>query len=234
MTVILYIFMRIWLVVYAGAGSARLAGLTMPQMLWYLVITESILLSAPRAWAEVDQDVRTGRLAVQLILPLSYACAHFGRSIGERVVRFGMNLCAGTVVALLLVGPIPLTASGLLMFLAVLPASFILDFLGNFLIGLCAFWLESTVGVALIYSRLVMLLGGIFLPIEIYPRALQAAIRILPFASMVYAPGRMFVDPSMGLLRSSLTVQCGAVLAFLAVVVCVQSIAFRRVFANGG
>ena len=46
------------------------------------------------------------------------------------------------------------------MFLLVLPMAFILDFLGALLVGLCAFWLESTQGIALIYSRLMMLLGG--------------------------------------------------------------------------
>jgi len=234
MTVVLYTFARIWLVVYATARTDQLAGLTMPKMLWYLVITEAILLSAPRAWAEVDQDVRTGRLAVQLIYPVSYVLAHFGRSIGERIVRFTINLVAGAVIALALAGPIPVSASGFLMFLAVLPASFILDFLANFLVGLCAFWLESTAGVALIYSRLVMLLGGTFLPIEIYPIALQPVVRALPFASMIYAPGRMFVDPNVSLLRGSLFVQTFALAVLACIVMAVQSIALRRLFANGG
>ena len=52
------------------SGKDRIAGLTLPQMLWYLVITEAIYMSAPRVWAEVDQDVRTGRLAVHLITPV--------------------------------------------------------------------------------------------------------------------------------------------------------------------
>src|SRR5215471_19848129 len=80
MTVILYVFMRLWTVVYAGASSDRLAGLTLPQMIWYLVVTESVALSAPRIWSEIDQDVRTGRLAVQLIYPLSYVGGHLGRA----------------------------------------------------------------------------------------------------------------------------------------------------------
>src|SRR5262245_44865145 len=107
MTVVLYIFMRLWIVVYAAADSPRVAGLTLPRMLWYLVITESILLSEPRVWAEVDEDVRSGRMAVQLIHPVSYVLAHFGKSMGERLVRFVINLTAGSVVAVALAGPIP-------------------------------------------------------------------------------------------------------------------------------
>ena len=102
LAVILYIFMRLWTVVYAESENGRIAGLTLPQMLWYLVITEAIFMSAPGVWAEVDQDVRTGRLAVQLIRPLSYTAGHLSRALGERIVRFAINLTVGSVIALLL------------------------------------------------------------------------------------------------------------------------------------
>jgi len=234
MAVILYIFMRLWVVVYRTAGAEQLAGLTLPKMLWYLVITEAVLLSAPRVWAEVDQDVRTGRLAVQLIHPVSYVFAHLGKAMGERVVRFMINLVAGASVALLLVGPIPISWLGLGLFLVVLPLAFVLDFLGNFLVGLCAFWLESTTGLALIYTRLVMMFGGAFLPIEIYPKSLQPILRALPFASMLYAPGRMFVNPTADLVRDAVLMQGVALVVFGGAVCVVQALAFRRLFANGG
>src|SRR5437867_270183 len=115
LAVILYIFMRLWTVVFAESKDSRIAGLSFPQMLWYLVITEAVFLSSPRVWAEVDQDVRTGRLAVQLIRPLSYVAEHLSRAIGERIVRFAINLLIGSIVALVLVGPIPMSISGLAM-----------------------------------------------------------------------------------------------------------------------
>ena len=234
MTVILYVFMRLWTVVYAGANAERLAGLTLSQMIWYLVVTESVTLSAPRIWSEIDQDVRTGRLAVQLIYPLSYVGGHLGRAMGQRVVRFVVNMAVGSSIALLLVGPIPFHAAGLAMFVLVLPAAFLLDFLGNFLVGLCAFWLESTVGLALLYMRTVQLLGGMLLPIDVYPETIRHLVKLLPFASMVYAPGRMFVTPGTALLFESIWNQGLALILFSGAVAVVQSVALRRLFANGG
>ena len=232
LTVILYIFMRMWTVVYAGEN--RVAGLTLPQMLWYLMITQAIFGSSPRVWAEVDDDVRTGRLAVQLIHPVSYVGAHLSRDMGARMVRFTINLLVGITVTLLLVGPIQISASGLAMFAIVLPAAFLLDFLGMFLVGLGAFWLESTAGLALIYNRLVMLLGGMVLPLEIYPEVLRPVLRFLPFSSMVSAPARIFVDPSFELFLNTIGTLAVAVVFFMALVATVQSIALRRLFANGG
>src|SRR5271163_3836498 len=70
--VILYIFLRLWQVAYDQTRSTSLGGLSLKEMLWYLMIAESIMLSAPRVSQAVDEDVRTGALAVQLIRPISY------------------------------------------------------------------------------------------------------------------------------------------------------------------
>ena len=93
--ILLYIFVRLWSVVYAESNSKLLGGLALTQMVWYLVITESIVLSGQRIAAEVDDDVRTGRLAVQLLRPVSYP-------IYRLAVTFGYG------VYILLVRPDPL------------------------------------------------------------------------------------------------------------------------------
>jgi len=234
MTTVLYVFMRLWSVVYEGAGEERLAGLTQTQMLWYLVATESIVLAMPRLWYEVDQDVRTGALAVQLVRPLSYAATHFGRSMGERLVRFAMNLTMGSIVATLFAGPLEFSVTGIAMFLLVLPMAFVIDFFGALLVGLCAFWLEGTQGIALIYSRVMMLLGGLMVPLELYPDAVQPVLRALPFAAILHAPGRMLVAPSLELFLQCLGVQAACVIVYGLAVFVLHTYALRRLFVNGG
>jgi ABC-2 type transport system permease protein len=234
LAVILYIFLRLWRVTYAETGSARLGGLTLPQMLWYLVMTEAIMLSAPRVAQEVDQDVRTGALAVQLIRPLDYPLARLWTTLGERLVRFCMTLAVGAALALLLVGPIAFTPAGLATLALALPLAFVLDFLGNFLIGLAAFWLEDTTGLTLIYSRVTMILGGMLIPLELFPSALQPVLRALPFASIVYGPARLFVAPDVGFLAALALRQSLTIAAFALAVALVYRAALRRIHANGG
>lgn len=232
--VILYIFLRLWQVTYAETGAERLGGLTLAQMLWYLAITESIILSAPRVAQEVDQDVRTGALAVQLIRPLSYPLYRLWTTLGERAVRFLLNAGVGALIALAFVGPIGLTPGGLAMFALALPLAFVLDFLGGLLIGLGAFWLEDTSGIMLIYSRITMILGGMLLPLEIFPPAVQPLLRILPFSSIVYGPARLFVHPDPAFL-ADLVVRQGAAIAIFALgVALVYRAAVKRIHANGG
>src|SRR5579885_1710470 len=72
LSVILYIFMRLWEVTFANAGATAFSGYTLAEMICYMAITESIMMSSPRITPLVDEDVRTGAIAVQLVRPMSY------------------------------------------------------------------------------------------------------------------------------------------------------------------
>jgi ABC-2 type transport system permease protein len=234
LAVILFIFLQLWQVTFEQSGEERLGGLTLAQMLWYLGITESIVLSAPAVAAEVDQDVRTGALAVQLVRPMSYPLYRLGTTLGERVVRFSMNAVVASAIALLFVGPIPFTVEGLAFFALSIPLAFVLDALAYFLIGLFAFWLENTSGLTLVYSRVTMILGGMLLPLDLFPDGLRAVAEYLPFACVLYGPSRMFVTPDPGFLAELLAKQAVSIALVGIVVALVHRAALRRVFSNGG
>ncbi|MFN6482668.1 ABC transporter permease [Nostoc sp. DedQUE02] len=232
--VILYIFLQLWRVTYAETDAEKLGGLTLAQMLWYLGITESIVLSSPQVALEVDEDVRTGALAVQLIRPLSYPLYRLWTTLGERTVRFGLNVAIASLVALLFVGTIPLSLGGILLFVVALPLAFVLDFLATFLVGLGAFWLENTTGLMLIYSRLTMILGGMLIPLELLPETWQPVLQVLPFASILYGPARLFVHPNLAFASQLLVRQAVAIGVLALLVALVYRTAVKRIHAHGG
>ena len=234
MGVALFVFLQLWRVTYAQTGAQELGGLTLAQMMWYLAMTEAISLSRGNVTGEIDQDVRTGTLAVQLVRPISYPLYRFAVAVGERAVRFALNAAVGIMVVLVFVGPIQFTASGLLMFAISIPLAFTLDFLGFLLIGLGAFWLEDTSGLWLIYSRLTMILGGMLIPLQLFPDQVQPLLRILPFSSIVYGPARLFVAPDAAFLADLLLHQCVTILIYASISVVVYRVAVKRINANGG
>jgi ABC-2 type transport system permease protein len=232
--VILYIFLQLWRVTYAEINAEQLGGLTLSQMIWYLGITESIVLSNPPIAQEVDHDVRTGSLAVQLIRPVSYPLYRLWATLGDRIVRFSLNISVAVGLVLLFVGLIPISLTSLLLFLIALPLAFVLDFLGVFLVGLAAFWLENTSGLMLIYGRIMMILGGMLLPLDLLPDAWQPILKALPFASILYGPARLFVNPDLA-FASELFLKQGIAIGVLSLfVACVYSTAVKRIHANGG
>jgi ABC-2 type transport system permease protein len=234
LSVILYVFLQLWRITYRETGASTLGGFTLAQILWYLMITESITLSATRVSFLVDDDVRTGALALQLVRPISYPLYRLAVNSGERFVRFALNISVGSLIVLLLVGPMPFSLTAILLTLSLLPLAFTLDFLGQFLIGTFAFWLEDTSGLFLIYSRTVMILGGMLIPIELLPDAMKPVVNALPFKSMVYGPAKMFVAPNLHDFYHIILQQFCALIIFALTVAIFFNIALKRINANGG
>jgi ABC-2 type transport system permease protein len=234
LSIVIYIFLQLWRVTYAQTGCSRLAGLSLTQMLWYLMLTESIILSSQRVSFLVDEDVRTGALAVQLVRPVSYPLYRLAVSSGEKIVHFLLNLSVGSLIVFLLVGPMPFSFSAALFTALSLPLAFTLDFLGSFLIGTFAFWLEDTSGLFLIYSRTRMILGGMLIPVDLFPDMLKPLVNAMPFKSMVYGPAKMFVQPNWHDFSQIILQQFYALLFFALAVAILFNIALKRINANGG
>ncbi len=231
---ILFIFLKLWRVTYASTGSQLLAGLTLPQLLWYLGAAESLSLSRPRITPEVDADVRTGALAVHLLRPLSYPLYRLATHLGERLLRLGLYLVLAVGLCWLFTQEWVISPRGFLLFALALPLALLLDFLAYFLIGLGAFWLEDTQGLTLLYSRLQLLLGGTLLPLPLFPDWMQQILSVLPFAGSVYGPARLFVAPDGHFLGQVWLRQGVAVGLLWAAVAAVFHLAVRRVEAQGG
>jgi ABC-2 type transport system permease protein len=231
---ILYILLRLWKATYSHCGVEQMAEISLPQMLWYLTIAEAIILSSSPISAIVDEEVRNGSLAIQLIRPMSYPIYRLVLYLGERYVRLMANLAMGTIICFVLVGQIPIGAINILALIITLPLALTLDFLGNFLVGLGAFWLENTNGILIIYSKFVMLLGGVFLPLDLLPAPYADIAKSLPFACIVHAPARQFIHPVYQELLYCLILQIIWTMILSLIVWRVYKLALKRIAANGG
>jgi viologen exporter family transport system permease protein len=237
LAMILFVFLQLWRATYAGQGAGGtgvIGGFTLPQMLWYLAFTESIILSRPGLNRLVDAEVRTGDITYTLLRPYAYGGYRLMAYLAERALRFATLVVLGAALAWLYVGPVPLRPVDLLVALGALFLAALLDFLGAFGIGLLAFWTEDTSSIGLIYDRLVMLLGGMLLPLELFPEPLGAIARVLPFATLIYGPARL----AFGAAPDGVWLLLGRQALFLAAgalgVALLYRRAFRRIALNGG
>src|SRR3712207_4788163 len=143
----------------------------------------------------MDEEVRTGQLAYQLARPYNFLLFRFAQVWGERLPRFLVTVLVAATMATIFSGGVGVRPLGLLAGMPVLALALALDFLVVLGISLLAFWAEDTSSFLFIYDRFLMILGGMLLPLELFPGALEGVARALPFGAMVYAPARAFVDP---------------------------------------
>lgn len=231
---IMFIFSSLWHTTYAETGAHTLGDFTLPQMLWYLAITESIILSRPRETLRLDEEIRTGSFAYALARPFSFVLYRFAESMGERVVRLGLNLLIGLPLAWLFAGRPGVTWTGLAAASIALVLGVSIDYLLVLIVQTLAFWVENTASLLFIYERFLMILGGMLLPLSLFPAGIATVARFLPFAAIISGPAQTAVAYDAGefsalLVRQGVSLVCVALLASV-----VFRHGVRRTETNGG
>jgi ABC-2 type transport system permease protein len=219
MVLFMWVFLHLWRVTYGAVGQETIAGLSLEDTLWYLMLAETIVLSRPRIAQTVGLAVKEGAIAYLLNKPYSFLLYQVSVSLGDSLLRMVFNLLAGGAVLWLVIGTPPSPVGWPMVFLAVIFA-WLIDFCMNAMIGLLAFITEEIMAFEWIYNKFVLILGGVLIPLDFFPDWLGRISLVLPFAYTTYGPARLFVDPSLarfvGLLwRQSLwLLVLGGLLAF--------------------
>lgn len=198
--IVLFTFSGLWGRIIGADGT--LAGFTRQQLIWYLTLTEAITLSATSLMQEVEEDVKSGQIAYLLAKPLNYLVYQAAYYFGEMAVSTTLNLLAGGLIAWALVGLPTVTLSGLAQ-------SFVLILLGSAVrfcllaaIALLSFFVEESRPFYWIYSKLVFTLGGLFIPIDLYPDSFRRLAAWLPFQTITYGPARTFITGDWSLFAN--------------------------------
>ncbi len=107
---ILLVFSRLW----AAVGARiEIPGATMREMVWYLAITEWIVLAQPPIHLKIAEDVRRGDIAYQLPRPISYLGSCFAQAWGDFTLRALALGVTGFAMASWMTGGLPQDPSGL-------------------------------------------------------------------------------------------------------------------------
>ena len=193
LVIIVYIFLQLWRAAYGSLGTDVVADYTLPEMLWYFMFAETIVLSYPQLSRKIDDDVKQGSLAYALNKPYSYVLYQYATFASEVALRTVVNGFVGSLVALWAVKAVPVSVQGLPFLVISLLLSLTIQFCLVASIGLLAFWMEDTTSVWFIYQKFLFILGGMLLPLEVYPVALQKVANALPMRYIVHGPARLLV-----------------------------------------
>lgn len=234
LAVIMFVFVQLWQVTYASSSAEQFGGYSLPEIIWYLVATESIIMSLPRIHATLEAEVKDGDLAVRLNKPYNYLLFHYSAFLGEGLLRLSTSLLMGGLTAYLLVGGFTFRWEALPVLLLVYLTTQALHFFYNGAIGLAAFWTEDVSGLYLLADRLKWILGGLLLPVEVYPDMARRVVEVLPFRHMLAGPARLFVKFTWVGAGQLLVSQVVWLAVFGSVCTLIYRLGVRRVDVNGG
>jgi len=234
MTLFIGVFMALWVSVFGITGESDLEGYSLVDVVWYLAMTETITLSGSRIFVEISNEVKAGNLAYTLARPLNYPWYQVANSLGNSAPRFLLNLLTAALVAGLGMRPLGGSLPGLLAFVGMAGLALLLDALVAVLIGLMAFWIEEVTPIFWIYQKLLFTVGGLFLPLEMFPDWLQRVSKWLPFQFIAYVPARAFVSFEPGFVLRAVIGQMVYVTILVGLVTLIWGRAQRRLVVHGG
>jgi ABC-2 type transport system permease protein len=228
--VILGVFSSLWRAV-AEAGVPVAAD--PKRLVWYLATTEWILLSAAPIHLEIQEAIRRGDVVYRIGRPVSYVIAEFAAGLGLLAVRAPVLGLTAFLCAFVFTGSTPPLRALFIVVPFGLAAAALMNAL-DLGIGLLAFWLQDVSPVYWLWQKLMFVLGGLMLPLDLYPSFIQRAAAFTPFPVLLAGPASFVVGTGMvtpGVLARDLAIWSGV--TALAV-----SWTFRRAMAaltiNGG
>lgn len=234
LVIIMYVFAQLWRTTYAWEGTADISGFTMRQMIWYLALAESMVMGMPAVGMAIDEEVKSGSLAYSLGRPYNYALFHYAGYMAEAAFRFVLNLLIAGSVTWAIAGPPGFSVKASLAGLLCVAIGFAIDFGVQFGIGLTAFWVEDTWAFRFLYTRIVMIFGGMMLPLDILPDPVRRLAQALPTSLIVYGPVRTFISFSAGEWAMLAVKQVGWLTALCVTVTLVYKKGVKRVNVHGG
>ena len=182
--VILGVFSSLW---RAAAEAGLPMGADPKQLLWYLAITEWITLSTPQIHLDIQETIRGGDVIYRLGRPASFVLGELATGLGLLAVRLPVLGLTAVVCAFWFTGWVPPAATVAIVVPFGIAGAVLLTAL-HVWIGLLAFWMQDVSPVYWVCQKLLFVLGGMMLPLHLYPDVVQRLAALTPFPVLLAAP----------------------------------------------
>ncbi|MEM7340465.1 MAG: ABC-2 family transporter protein [Actinomycetota bacterium] len=186
-----------WRAVTESRGG-EIAGYDATSITWYIIVSELAFSVVPQRLIEyTGDDVVNRRIVPELIRPARPVVIRLAHEVGMVLPRLAACAVVGVVFGFAVVGPPP-SWSGLTLAIPALLLGAAGSIAAQHAFAAASFWFHETRSAWFLYQKLVFILGGLLIPIDVLPGPLRSVAAALPFAAFAYAPSRLAagrIDP---------------------------------------
>jgi ABC-2 type transport system permease protein len=93
----MWVFHQLWKVTFSAAGTEVMSGLTLGNMLWYLMLAETIELGRPPIARTMSENVKDGSIAYILNKPYDFRY-QFSAAMADHLPRHAQCRFSGLTV----------------------------------------------------------------------------------------------------------------------------------------
>ena len=231
----IFVMYNLWSYIYDDPANI-INGYSLTQMLWYILMAEIITYGGNSnvIISGISDDVKNGNIAYHINKPYHYLGYIFMKYLGDSIIKIVLYSIVSVLLAVLFVGFLPdFNFANIILILISFCLAFIVNGIIKITISLISFWVEDSEPFHWIYGKILLILG-VFFPIEMFPQTLQPIIRFTPVYVVIYGPARLVVDFSIELFKSILIAQVLYIIASILIMLFVYRKGVKKVNVNGG
>ena len=200
------------------------------MFIYFCVIT----LNTRNIYKLIMNDVKSGNVEIFLNKPINYVLLNMYKIIGQGIYSFIVISLIGSILMILFVG---VPNVNLTIFIPTYIITFILGILLSLImcsiIGLLSFFIVDVRPIHWIVDKFVMVLGGSYLPVGLFPKFMKILAFVSPFGAINFTSSTVYASwNNEYLIRILLQIIWIVIFGFLLVFVYKKS--REKAMINGG
>jgi len=232
--IIIFIYSQLWAILFSTGHYSDISGYTLAMLVWYLVMTESIIDFISYVVDNIGDDIKQGNIANYLNKPYNYIIYIYTIHIVMGFVSLILTFLLGSIVAAVTVGGFSFNFLNIPFILITIFLAMSMNLLIMTFLGLFAFWMEDVSAVNFIYQKFVFIIGGTLIPLEFFPEWLAKISSFLPFSYLAYYPAKLFINFNLHQFLDVVAVQILWCIVFIFLILFIYKKAIKKVSINGG
>lgn len=175
-------FVLLWSALFRK--TSVIGGYTLPSIITYYIIARIIdQLYSYEPARLLSRDIRQGDLSNYLVKPWKYVLYLASYTFGRRFARTTFSFLAIGLVFVLVPQFVVLPSSILYLLYFIISAvlSWVLLFEMIFVLGALSFWISETGGIRTAFEQMTLVLGGLWVPLDLFPKNVLYFLSYLPF-----------------------------------------------------
>lgn len=233
--VMMFVFLNLWEYIYSDSSQV-INGYTMGQMIWYVLITETLWFGTRNKtlMKQINQDIKSGNIAYNINKPYNYVFYIIAKHLGEITIKFIAFSIIGIMMGVFFVGPIQnFNMSNLPLIIITILLGVLINSVLRIAISLISFWIEDSTPFHWVYDKLILVVGTLF-PIEMFPMFIRPILQCTPIFVVTYGPAKLLIDFTMEKFIQVLIAQIIYLIITIAVVLILYKKGAKKLNVNGG
>ncbi len=185
----------IWQAIFSESGSEVIAGYTYSGMIVYYILVWLVgqFVQGGEDLTDISDEIYDGSLTKYILYPMSYFLFKYASHLSHIAISFVQVLVFGTLAHLFfgILNDISFTPAALLAGVMALMMANFLHFVLAWPLEAVAFWQDNVWSLHAMTRFLSYFLGGVFVPLAVFPEGMREVLRWLPFEYLYSFPVRV-------------------------------------------